>query len=336
MPGATELPITRRSSTTWVVAAVLYAALLAAFWFAAGYFDMRSRIHGHMPSSFVAFALIVAPYWFFGFGLADSLRESLRKSLIRVLLPGLLVVPYLVFSIPRHEFRWIWASALFAIPVLAAGLFEYAGPAPEQTAKFCRQDCAVLSMFFLPVEFGLLNGAFPYSGLSALPKLLLVDAALYSYLVVRRLEGVGYDFRIKARDLAIGARECLFYTPIVLPLGLALHFLHPHAGVPAAARILGALLITFFFVAIPEELFFRGVLQNLLESRIGHPRALIVAAVLFGLSHFNKPLPFNWRYVLLGSIAGLFYGRAWHARHRIAASATTHTLVDVIWSLWFR
>jgi hypothetical protein len=83
-------------------------------------------------------------------------------------------------------------------------------------------------------------------------------------------------------------------------------------------------------------LFFRGVLQNLLESRIGHPRSLIIASVLFGLSHFNKPLPFNWRYVLLGSIAGLFYGRAWRDRRRIASSATTHTLVDVIWSLWFR
>jgi uncharacterized protein len=191
-------------------------------------------------------------------------------------------------------------------------------------------------MFFLPVEFGLLNGAFPHSGLSALPKLLLVDAALYSYLVVRRLEGVGYDFRIRGRDLAVGARECLFYTPIVVPLGLLLHFLHPHARWPSPAQPLGALLITFFFVAIPEELFFRGVLQNLLESRIGYGRSLLIASVFFGLSHFNKPLPFNWRYVLLGSIAGIFYGRAWRDRHRIPSSATTHTLVDVIWSLWFR
>lgn len=338
MPSATEVPVTKRTSTTWAIAATLYAALLVAFWFAAGYFDMPRRIHGHMPSSFVAFALIVAPYWFFGFGLADHLREALLKSWTRVLLPGLLVLPYLVFSISRNEFRWIWACVLFGIPVLAAGLFEFGGPPPEQRAEFCWQDLVVLSMFFLPVEFGLLNGAFPYSGLSAVPKLLLVDAALYSYLVVRKLEGVGYDFRIKGRDLAIGARECLFYTPIVIPLGLALHFLHPHAGVPSAARVLGALLITFFFVAIPEELFFRGILQNLLEGRIGHPRSLMVASVLFGLSHFNKPFPiiFNWRYVLLGSIAGIFYGRAWRNQHRIAASATTHTMVDVIWSLWFR
>jgi membrane protease YdiL (CAAX protease family) len=62
-----------------------------------------------------------------------------------------------------------------------------------------------------------------------------------------------------------------------------------------------------------------------------------VAAVIFGLSHFNKPLPFNWRYVLLATIAGIFYGRAWRsAGRRIVASEITHTLVDVVWGLWFR
>jgi hypothetical protein len=324
-----------RARTLWI-AAIVYALLLAVFWVAAQYFNMQERICGHMPSSFAAFALILCPYWFFGFGLTDQLRSRLQNSLVRVLCPGLLVLPYVVFSIPRHEFRAIWAVALFSIPVLAAALFEWTSPGLEDRQKFGWKDFVVLSMFFLPVEFGLLNGAFPYSGLSAFPKLLLVDAALYSYLVVRKLDGVGYDFRVKLRDLAIGARECLFYTPIVLPLGLALHFLHQHAGWPSVSRALGAILITFFFVAIPEELFFRGILQNLLEARIGHPRSWLVASILFGLSHFNKPLPFNWRYVLLGSIAGLFYGRAWRDRRRIPASATTHTMVDVIWSLWFR
>jgi membrane protease YdiL (CAAX protease family) len=100
--------------------------------------------------------------------------------------------------------------------------------------------------------------------------------------------------------------------------------------------VLATLLVTLFFVAIPEELFFRGLLQNLLESRVGYLRSLFVASMIFGLSHFNKPVPFNLRYVLLGTIAGVFYGRAWHDRRRLLSSATTHAMVDVIWSLWFR
>jgi hypothetical protein len=328
-----------KSIKSWLlIAAGLYAALLIAFWFAALHFDMPRRIHGHMPSSFVAFALLLAPYWFFGFGLTDVLRQSLTKPLIRVLLPGVLAIPYLVFSIARNEFRWAYAGVLFVIPVFTAALFEFLPPRGEHgsAAKFCWQDLLALSIFFLPVEFGLLGRTFPYSGLAAMPKLLLVDAALYSYLVVRKLEGVGYDFRARLRDLVVGLRECSLYAPIAIILGLALHFLTPHSGWPSAPRALGALLITFFFVAIPEEFFFRGLLQNLLQGRIGRPLSLVVASLLFGLSHFNKPLPFNWRYVILGSIAGVFYGRAWRDRHRIFASATTHTLVDVLWSLWFR
>jgi hypothetical protein len=186
------------------------------------------------------------------------------------------------------------------------------------------------------VEFGWTRRSFPHPGLSALPKILLMDSALYAFLVVRRLEGVGYDFRARARDALIGLREYCFFAPIVIVLGIWIGFIAPHGGMPQASSALAALLVTFFFVAIPEELFFRGLLQNLLEPRLGYPGSLFVTAAIFGLSHFNKPLPFNWRYVLLATIAGVFYGRAWHDRRRLLSSATTHTLVDVIWSFWFR
>jgi membrane protease YdiL (CAAX protease family) len=87
---------------------------------------------------------------------------------------------------------------------------------------------------------------------------------------------------------------------------------------------------------VPEELFFRAWVQNLLERRVGRHAALVIAAVLFGLSHFNKRSPtFNWRYVLLATIAGIFYGRAWRENRRVPASTITHTCVDWLWSWWF-
>jgi membrane protease YdiL (CAAX protease family) len=76
-----------------------------------------------------------------------------------------------------------------------------------------------------------------------------------------------------------------------------------------------------------------------LERRLGRYGALVAASILFGLSHFNKRNPigqhFNWRYILLATIAGIFYGRAWRERRRIAASTITHTCVDWLWSWWF-
>jgi membrane protease YdiL (CAAX protease family) len=98
-----------------------------------------------------------------------------------------------------------------------------------------------------------------------------------------------------------------------------------------------AWLFTFFFIAVPEELFFRGWLQNLLGRRAGRQWALVVTAILFGLSHFNKrAIHFNWRYVLLAAIAGIFYGRAWRQERRVGAAAVTHATVDTLWSLWLR
>ncbi len=333
--------------------AITLAALLAAFWFVAQRYEMSRRIGGHMASSFASFALLLAPYWAFGFGAAGALRRSITVSAARVLAPGTLVISYLVFSIPRGEFRWSYAAILFAVPVGLAAMFEFIPPsgnsppyrsktrsekggAPGYTAGLSWQDVVALVVVGAPVEFRLLAGAWPHAGLSALPKFLLVDSALYAFLVVRGLEGVGFDFRVRLRDLVIGLREWAFYAPIAIGLGLALHFIRWNPWKPAAATIAGAYLITFFFVAIPEEFFFRGLLQNLLEPRLGRRRALAVAAVIFGLSHFNKPLPFNWRYVIMAAIAGVFYGRAWLDRRRLTCSAITHATVDVVWGLWWK
>jgi uncharacterized protein len=118
---------------------------------------------------------------------------------------------------------------------------------------------------------------------------------------------------------------------------LILGFLHFHPGWPTPWWIAGAWIFTFFFIAVPEELFFRGWMQNLLEKRVGRYGALILTACIFGLAHFNKrTASFNWRYVLLAALAGIFYGRAWRQEQHVGASSVTHATVDAIWSLWLR
>src|SRR5579871_1347724 len=192
------------SSPNRSVAALLsFSVLLVGFWFAGRHFSIDQRIGGHLPSTFTAFALLLAPYWFFGFGLARVLA-SIRNRAIRALLPGVLVIPYLIFSLPRGEFRWSYGLLLPAITVGLACLFEFVGP---KTAAIAWQDVIALCLVGFPVEFRLLPGAFPHSGLSAFSKFLLLDAALYAYLVVRRLNGVGYNFSPRLRDFGIGVRN---------------------------------------------------------------------------------------------------------------------------------
>jgi hypothetical protein len=133
--------------------------------------------------------------------------------------------------------------------------------------------------------------------------------------------------------------ELVFLAPLLIGSGLALGFLHPHANPLRPAMVFAALwawIRIFLFVALPEELYFRAWVQNLLERRLGRAAALVTASVIFGLSHFNKrSTHFNWRYVLLASIAGIFYGRAWRRDRRVPASTITHATVDTIWGIWF-
>src|SRR5262249_21400190 len=158
----------------------------------------------------------------------------------------------------------------------------------------------------------------------------------YGFLAIRQLTGTGFDLRMRWSDWKTGLRELAFFAPIVLVLGYALGFIHPHADLPSTGRALLVWAAIFTFIAVPEELFFRAWMQNLLETRVGRRSALITTSLLFGLAHFNKRgANFNWRYILLAALAGIFYGRAWRRDRRVAASAITHTWVDWIWSWWF-
>ena len=104
-------------------------------------------------------------------------------------------------------------------------------------------------------------------------------------------------------------------------------------GLAIIASILGIL----FFIAWPEELLFRGLLQNMLSRASKSDLAgWWTASLLFGFSHItNGGFP-NWRYVLLASIAGFFYGWTWRKTNSIFASALVHAAVDILWHLLFR
>jgi len=253
---------------------------------------------------------------------------------VRVCFPAWLVAPYLMVSISEHMFQWRWFALYAALPVAIAWLLRSASAAdPEQRGDW--RDALILLVLGLAVDLRWFDRAWP-NRLRALNELLLVDAGLYGFLAIRQLSGTGFNFHLKWSDWRTGLRELVFFAPFVLVLGLALGFIHPHRNLPGIGVALLRWVAIFFFTAVPEELFFRAWVQNLLERRVGRRAALVIASALFGLSHFNKrSAHFNWPYVLLATIAGIFYGRAWRERRRVPASTITHASVDWLWGLWF-
>ncbi|MDE2263016.1 MAG: CPBP family intramembrane metalloprotease [Gammaproteobacteria bacterium] len=323
--------------------------IVAGLWLAAHAFGIPSDLRGHFGGPFLAVALMFGVLWAFGWGAGEPLtrwispepplgsasravRPLTTVSIARVLAPGAFAAGiYLLIAVPLHELS-AWSLLLyFGFPSLLAGALEYVPPGP----KLGWQDVMVLGALGCAVEYGWLEPGLRHPGLGNIPKFLLADVALYLYIVQRRLPGMGFDLRLRLRDLRIGAREWALFAPIGIALGLLLGFLRFHARLPAAGTFAGTVLVTFIFVALPEELFFRCLLQNLLETRLPRRLALALAAAIFGLSHYIHGAVFNWRYVILAAIAGWFYGRAWRSERRVGASAVSHTMVDTVWVTWF-
>jgi membrane protease YdiL (CAAX protease family) len=254
---------------------------------------------------------------------------------LRLVVPAALATPYLLVALSTGMFHWQWLAVYALLPVAVAALLMRASRQdPGQLGNWC--DFLILAVVGLAVDLRWFEHAWP-PHLGVFNKVLLLDAGIYGFLAIRELDGVGFDLRLRARDFSTGVRKLAIYASIAILLGLALGFLHWNPQQHLLLKAPAALIFTFFFIAVPEELFFRGWLQNLLERRMGRLPALCLTAVLFGLAHFNKrAIHFNWRYVLLAAIAGVFYGCAWRQDRRVAASALTHTFVDTLWSLLLR
>jgi len=287
------------------------------------------------PVALAALTLELIPAAIFGFAGERAGRVVAHWSVVlRIAAPATFSLVYVGVTTSQHIFHWAWFALYVTLPVAIAWLLEQANAADAQQRVNWR-DAAILLLLGLAVDLRWFDPAWP-AGWQALGKILLVDVGLYGFGAIRQLSGTGFDFRLKWSDWTTGLRELALFAPVVLVLGLALGFIHPHSNFPRLGAAALQWVGIFFFVAVPEELFFRAWVQNLLERRVGRRMALVLASLLFGLSHFNKrSAHFNWRYVLLATIAGIFYGRAWRARRRVPASSTTHATVDWIWSLWF-
>lgn len=300
----------------------------------------NNSVYPRSPLIVIAAVLALVPYLTAGLFPARFIAWVRGIPLsVQLLLPSLLCVPYLLVSVELGVFSGRWLALYAILPVAMATVLSL-----SKGGRWARlgtwPEFLILAVLGLAVDLRWFEQAWP-PHLSVFNKVLLLDAGIYGFICIRQLDGVGFDLRLRLRDVAVGLREFVFFFPFALGLGLWLGFLHRHGTGPAIGAVLlkfaGAWVFTFFFIAVPEELFFRGWLQNLLERRMGRSRALFATAILFGLSHFNKRAAFfNWRYVVLAAIAGVFYGRAWRNDRRVGASSITHATVDSVWSLWLR
>jgi membrane protease YdiL (CAAX protease family) len=202
------------------------------------------------------------------------------------------------------------------------------------------QDFASIVGIWVFVKFGPRQWLWAYPGGKlghVLTVLVAVNTALASFLLVRRAKGIGYTIGWRKRWGVYVLGSFLVFACIAMPLGSALHFITFAPQWHRWSSYAGLSLAILMFTAWPEELLFRGLLQNFLSRASKSERAgWWTASVLFGFSHItNLGFP-NWRYVILATIAGLFYGWTWRKTGSIFASALVHGAVDAVWHFLFR
>ena len=200
-------------------------------------------------------------------------------------------------------------------------------------------DYAAAAIVWLPVELRWMYRLFPFPPqlTHTLTILLALSTGVAAFVVLRRLEGVGYAVEWVRGSGWIVLSHFLLFAAIAVPLGIAIGFIAYEPSIARLRSLPVAVIGITFFTAWPEEFLFRGILQNLFSRTLKSQWiGLAVASVVFGLSHIlHAPFP-NWKYVILATIAGIFYGHAWMKTGSLLPGALVHALVDISWHVLFR
>ncbi len=289
----------------------------------------------------LAFALFFWPMLLLG--LADvrerltaflHVGDAIRRARVFGLALALTTLVALVaFGLGQFHWRSIGACAAYlSLPALSLTLRR-----PNAEGLTWQDALAILALWF-PIEFEWLPLAeIPRRPGIGLDKLIGVTWLLVLFLAVRRLD-IGYTFLLGREDVRRAlVYFALFVVFFALPLAIPTGFAASSVRMRPLSEIGVLLLGTAFLIALPEELLFRGVIQNLLVQRFrAHPlRALALASLIFGLAHANNPDQPVWVYVVLATIAGWFYGLAYARTGKVTIAALLHWMVNSYWGLFF-
>ncbi len=205
-------------------------------------------------------------------------------------------------------------------------------------------DAAVWLMIWIPFDlrwnYDLWYGpdGFAYNWWSV----ALTVLAVAGWYGLRELPDFGYNLAPTWKDIRATLIVVAGLLVIVVPIGLGIDFL---TFPPTAPLDIVAILVNFtgifLTVAIPEELFFRGILlhglDQMYKKRPWVP--LLLSSLAFGLMHWNNAsdLMEKIAYCALATVAGLFNGWAYRRTgNKLLAPVLAHTLTDVIWVFVFQ
>ncbi len=296
----------------------------------------------HIPPATVwlilpAFLLEIAFYLAPGFDAPRRSLESVRPPVLRAaVLAVTAVLPYLLATLRTGSFQFAEFGLLAVFCVVLA--FWYVVTKAGALADFL--FLAVTAAVFLSKVFTqIYPDPAPHAQLAWLGRLMWIRLSISAILSVRGWNEQ-YGFLPTAREWRIGWEQFFLFLPVGGLVAYLLHAVQFKLASPVWWKVplvaIGTFLGFLWVLALAEEFFFRGFLQQLLSRAMNNKMAgLIVASALFGLAH----LPFrhfpNWKWVILTFVLGLTCGMAYWRAGNVRASVVTHALVVAAWRSFF-
>jgi membrane protease YdiL (CAAX protease family) len=264
----------------------------------------------------------------------ERMRIWVRKRPARIAcVPAGLWAIYLIYA---SGMRIVTPFAMMAMAIYLVLPFAV-------LSKWHSAEPLMILWIWLPLEFGIIRKILTVHPTGpdlhyALAQLIAIDAGIVAFAIWNQTPNIGYRFEYQRAFIVAGLVNFCIFAIIAIPLGFRIDFIHYSFTIRKLYNAVPVFAGIFLFTALPEEFLFRGLIQNWIE-RVSSRRvlSLLIASVIFGASHLNNgpPIP-NYRYFLMATIAGIFYGRAWRTTGSLMASSLTHALVDTIWSTVFR
>lgn len=257
---------------------VLWTALLSVFY-------LTTSINARNAGDFL-FALpffLVLYFTVFSIGkesVIQSLQNWIRKNRMNSLVfPVTMLIVYAFYLLINGQ-NPLEGNPFFGIYIV---LFPSAAFAfwPKKSAKIGWFDFTVFALILLPGALLKIdqNSEIPFSGggFDSLFHNMIVLSGVYAFAIVRGIPEVGFFPELKWKSLITAIWVWLAFYASVFAIGYSVDFIQ-FSGYDKTIdvlikSILFTMIGTFLHTALFEELFFRGILQNMLARRIGQAKS---------------------------------------------------------------
>ena len=252
----------------------LVITFLLAFLFLIYVWDETSTFG--IVSSIPYFLLLY--FLFFSIGdpiISDWLRKNLNDEFKKIILfPSLLIIVYYSYLILNDANPFDGTNFLFPFLIYFPILIFIARPSKSEEIDWI--DFFAFTLFLLPTTLVKFEPSttipFNGNGFDSVYRIVIILTTVYSFSIVRGIKDIGFYPIFKWKYLGIALLSWVLFYSFAMVVGYLTGFMqivgHDSITSELLSKIFWGLLTVFLHTAIFEELFFRGILQNMLAKRI--------------------------------------------------------------------